>query len=125
MARSTPGRSPGERSGERYTIRVYDRAQVAQLLGATVAQVAHWSAEGMIPSPYGHGATALWTAEDIETARAGLALPGTYLVARHPILRERIEALREAARQHRDAAPRSKPAQTGRRRSRAGKGGVV
>lgn len=107
-----------------FTVRCYSVPEVSALIGVSQRVLLSWARQGSIPYPVGYGTAAMWTADDVETIRSGLALPGTYLVSRSPMLRERIEALREAARASRSADPsRTRSAQP-RRVNRMAKGGV-
>lgn len=107
-----------------FTVRCYSVPEVSALIGVSQRVLLTWARQGSIPYPVGYGTAAMWTADDVETIRSGLALPGTYLVSRSPMLRERIEALRAAARAARQNSSTSFPKSLPRRVNRMAKGGV-
>lgn len=95
-----------------YTVRCYSVPEVSAIIGVSERVLMSWARQGSIPYPIGHGTAALWTAEDVHLIQSGIALPGTYLVARSPMLRERVEQLRAAARRLHQSADvgRARPA---------------
>lgn len=107
-----------------YTIRCYSVSEVSALTGVSERVLLTWARVGSIPYPFGNGKAALWTADDVVTIRCGIALPGTYLVARHPMVRERVEQLRAAARAHRQNRGTAPQPAHHRASNRMSKGGV-